>query len=35
VAGRVDLAIGVLLASCFTFLTYLVEPYPAEAPEGA
>ncbi len=31
VAGRVDLAIGVLLAVCFTSLTYLVEPYRPEA----
>jgi hypothetical protein len=34
VAGRVDLAIGVLLADCFTSLTYLLEPYPPEPPEG-
>ena len=35
VAGRVDLAIGVLLAGCFTSLTYLPEPYPPEDLGGA
>jgi hypothetical protein len=34
-AGLVDLAIGVLLAGCFTFLTYPYEPYRPEALEGA
>jgi hypothetical protein len=35
VTGRVDLAIGVLLAGCFTSLTYLPEPYPPEDLGGA
>ena len=35
VSRLVDLAIGVLLAGCFTFLTYPYEPYRPEALEGA